>query len=73
MDQIRALTGVVTAEQHGDAVMLTCIDSDTALRALLAAYPDARDVEVLGASLETAFLALTGDPAENLNPQEALQ
>jgi ABC-2 type transport system ATP-binding protein len=73
MDRVRELAGVVTAEQHGDAVMLTCADSDAALRGLLAAYPDAHDVEVLGASLETAFLALTGDPVENLNPQEALQ
>ena len=32
---------------------------DQALRALLAAHPDARDVEVGGADLEDAFVALT--------------
>jgi ABC-2 type transport system ATP-binding protein len=36
-----------------------CTDSDTALRALLAAYPQARDVEVAGAGLEEAFIELT--------------
>ena len=48
-------------------MILTCTDSDTALRALLAAYPDAHDIEVLGANLETAFLALTGDPVDDLD------
>jgi ABC-2 type transport system ATP-binding protein len=40
-------------------VLLTCADSDTALRALLAAEPNARDIEVTGADLEDAFMALT--------------
>jgi len=65
MDRLGALAGVATAEQHGDAVILTCTDSDSALRALLAAYPDARDIEVVGANLEAAFLALTGDTVDN--------
>jgi ABC-2 type transport system ATP-binding protein len=73
MDRLRALSGVGTAEQHGDAVLLTCTDSDTALRGLLAAYPDAHDIEVLGANLEDAFLALTGDADDNSITQEALQ
>ena len=55
------LPGVTNAEQHGEAVLLSCSDSDTALRALLPAYPDARDIEVTGAGLEAAFLQLTGD------------
>ena len=38
---------------------LACSDADTALRALLAAEPSARDLEVTGAGLEDAFLALT--------------
>jgi len=31
-----------------------------AIRALLAAYPDVRDIEITGAGLEQAFLQLTG-------------
>jgi ABC-2 type transport system ATP-binding protein len=57
-----ALPGVVSADRHGDAVLLACRDSDQALRALLAQYPEARDIEVRGAGLEEAFLELTGDP-----------
>jgi ABC-2 type transport system ATP-binding protein len=56
-----ALPGVVSAERHGDAVLLSCSDADTALRALLAAFPAARDIEVRGGSLEEAFLELTAD------------
>jgi len=40
-------------------VTLACADADTALRALLAAEPTACDLEVTGADLEDAFLALT--------------
>jgi len=56
---LAALPGVNAVERHGDSVRLTCTDSDRALRALLAAQPDARDVEVGGADLEDAFVALT--------------
>jgi ABC-2 type transport system ATP-binding protein len=59
---LAALPGVVNADRHGEAVVLACNDSDRALRALLARYPDARDIEVRGAGLEEAFLELTGDP-----------
>jgi ABC-2 type transport system ATP-binding protein len=54
-----ALPGVVSADRHGDAVLLSCSDADTALRALLASFPAARDIEVRGGSLEEAFLELT--------------
>ncbi|HEV2241317.1 MAG TPA: ABC transporter ATP-binding protein [Streptosporangiaceae bacterium] len=55
------LPGVVSAERHGDAVLLSCSDADTALRALLGSFPAARDIEVRGGSLEEAFLELTAD------------
>jgi ABC-2 type transport system ATP-binding protein len=42
-------------------VVINCSDSDTALRAFLAAAPAARDIEVSGAGLEEAFLQLTGE------------
>ena len=32
-----------------------------AIRGLLAAFPQARDIEITGAGLEEAFLHLTGD------------
>jgi ABC-2 type transport system ATP-binding protein len=58
-----ALPGVSAVERHGDSVRLACTDSDTALRALLSTHPDARDVEVGGADLEAAFVALTSGDA----------
>jgi ABC-2 type transport system ATP-binding protein len=56
---LAALPGVSAVERHGDSVRLTCTDSDLALRALLGAQPAARDIEVGGADLEDAFVALT--------------
>jgi len=56
-----ALPGVVSVERHGDAVLLSCSDSDAALRGLLGSFPGARDIEVRGGSLEEAFLELTAD------------
>jgi ABC-2 type transport system ATP-binding protein len=63
VDGLAALPGVSGAERHGEAVILGCADSDAAIRALLAAYPDARDIEIAAAGLEQAFLALTGEQA----------
>jgi ABC-2 type transport system ATP-binding protein len=63
LDELAKLPGVTAADARGDSVVLACSDSDAALRALLARYPDARDIEVSGAGLEEAFLHLTGDGA----------
>jgi ABC-2 type transport system ATP-binding protein len=57
---LSALDGVSHAERHGEAVILNCADSDVAIRALLAGFPEARDLEISGAGLEEAFLKLTG-------------
>ena len=52
--------------------MLVCSDSDQAIRALLERFPAARDIEIAGAGLEDAFLALTADPdAEAPDPAVA--
>jgi ABC-2 type transport system ATP-binding protein len=51
------VAGITSVERHGDAVTIRCADSDAVLRALLPT--DARDFEVTGADLESAFLALT--------------
>jgi ABC-2 type transport system ATP-binding protein len=59
LDVLGRLPGVASVQAHGGTVILACDDADTALRALLAAEPSARDFEVSGAGLEDAFLALT--------------
>ncbi|MCI4355203.1 MAG: ABC transporter ATP-binding protein [Thermoplasmata archaeon] len=59
--ELAVLPGVASVERRGESVTLSCGDSDTALRALIARYPAARDIEVVGAGLEEAFLELTGD------------
>jgi ABC-2 type transport system ATP-binding protein len=55
------LPGVALAERHGNSVTLHCTDADAAVRALLALYPEAHDIEIRGAALEEAFLELTAD------------
>ena len=65
LEELRGLPGVAGAERHGDAVILSCTDSDAAIRALLEAHPGARDIEIASAALEDAFLELTSD-----HPQE---
>ena len=62
------LPGVATPDRRGDQIVLRCTDSDATVRALLAQYPAAHDLEIQGAGLEDAFLQLTddanvGDPA----------
>ena len=57
------LPGVSAAEIHGDGIRRTCTDSDVALRALLTAFSSAKDIEVGGADLEDAFVALTSSGA----------
>jgi ABC-2 type transport system ATP-binding protein len=54
------LPGVESADRHGDTVILSSNDTDQALRALLTTFPQARGIELTGAGLEQAFLALTG-------------
>ena len=65
---LNSLDGVKSSDRRGDAVVLHCVDSDAAIRALLNAYPAACDIEIAGAGLEQAFLMLTGDQtAEELS------
>jgi ABC-2 type transport system ATP-binding protein len=60
---LERLPGVTGAELRGEAVVLTCSDSDAAVRALLQQYTGARDIEIAAAGLEEAFLQLTADGA----------
>jgi ABC-2 type transport system ATP-binding protein len=57
---LERLPGVVGAERRGQAVVLACTDADQAIRALLASFDQARDIEIAGAGLEQAFVELTG-------------
>jgi ABC-2 type transport system ATP-binding protein len=67
-DALAKLPGVSSAERRGELATLSCTDSDAAIRALLSAYPGARDIEITAAGLEEAFLELTGDGAEEHAP-----
>jgi ABC-2 type transport system ATP-binding protein len=60
---LSGLPGVTNVDTRGEGVIINCSDSDTALRALLDAYPAACDIEVSGAGLEEAFVQLTSDTA----------
>ena len=62
---LSALPGVNNADTRGEAVVLSCSNSDSALRELLRRFPAARDIEVRGAGLEEAFLELTADEDED--------
>jgi ABC-2 type transport system ATP-binding protein len=67
------LPGVETVERHGDTVILRCVDSDLALRALLDGFPEARGIEVASAGLEQAFLELTRTNGSERIPEEVLR
>jgi ABC-2 type transport system ATP-binding protein len=56
-----ALPGVTGIELRGGAVRLRTTDPDATVQALYASGIEVRDLEVKGADLEEAFLALTGD------------
>jgi ABC-2 type transport system ATP-binding protein len=55
------LPGVSAVAVDGDRVSLESGDPDTTARALLRTDLDVRDLEIAGANLESAFLALTRD------------
>jgi ABC-2 type transport system ATP-binding protein len=59
LDALAVLPGVSKADLRGESILLTCADSDVAIRALLQRFPAVRDIEISGAGLEDAFLALT--------------
>lgn len=54
-----ALPGVTSTDRRGETVSLLTSDADETVRALVAAGIRFRHLEVTGADLETAFLALT--------------
>ena len=62
--ELERLEGVARAERRGASVSLSCSDSDAAIRALLARYPAASEIEIVGAGLEEAFVELTAEEEE---------
>ncbi|MGO9198704.1 MAG: ATP-binding cassette domain-containing protein [Acidimicrobiales bacterium] len=72
LSALRALPGVMNVERHGETVVLSCSDADVALPALFATFPEVRDVEVRGGSLEEAFLELTAEPVDS-RPEEVAE
>ena len=61
---LAALPGVTSVQIRGGRAELACADSDSAIRALLAAHPLTADIEITALGLEEAFLALTADEPE---------
>ena len=60
---LAALPGVSALTRHGDSVQLDTADADATARALFASGIEVHDIEIAGAGLEAAFLALTRDHA----------
>ncbi len=63
---LRALPAVSEVELRPTGVTISTADSDATLRALLAVFPQAHDIEVTAVGLEGAFLSLTGDDTEGV-------
>ncbi len=62
-DLLARLPGVSSVDVRGDAVSLVSSDADAAVYALVGTGIRVRDLEVTGAGLDDAFLALTSDAA----------
>ena len=61
--RLRELDGVDAACVRGSEVVLDSLDADATVRSLVASGVAFSDIEVTGADLEQAFVALTGDLA----------
>jgi ABC-2 type transport system ATP-binding protein len=59
--RLRELDGVDAACVRGSEVVLDSLDADATVRSLVASGVSFSDIEVTGADLEQAFVALTGD------------
>lgn len=57
--ELLSLPGVVSVTPDGGGLLLTTTDADATLRGLIVADPGASDLDVRGAGLEDAFVALT--------------
>jgi ABC-2 type transport system ATP-binding protein len=71
VEQVAALPGVVRAERHGGDLEVLAAAAEPVVRELLARDPGLSHLEVRGAGLEEAFLALTGDAAAEPSTESA--
>lgn len=62
LEVLNSLEGVTDVQVRGTTVTLDSFDADASIRALVRLNVEFKDVEVTGAGLEEAFLALTSDP-----------
>jgi ABC-2 type transport system ATP-binding protein len=63
--------GVTLAERRGNRVSLQTEQSDAALRAVLAAFPGASEIEIVSRNMDDAFMALTAAPAGESHSEES--
>ena len=70
---VSELPGVTSVERRGDAVVISTAESEMVLRGLLDRFPTVRDVEVRGAALDEAFLALTSDQIHSEHEPEEVR
>jgi ABC-2 type transport system ATP-binding protein len=68
-----ALPGVTRVDRRGTRITLQTEQSDAALRAVLAAHPDASEIEVVSRNMDDAFMALTASPAQQESQAIALE
>ncbi|HYA68295.1 MAG TPA: hypothetical protein VED63_06140, partial [Acidimicrobiales bacterium] len=71
-DELSELDGVDVATVRGSEVVLDSFDADATLRALVRRAVAFTDIEITGACLEQAFVALTGDLAEATTVDDAV-
>jgi ABC-2 type transport system ATP-binding protein len=71
-DELRMLPGVRELTARGERYSLRSDDSDATLRAMLAAHPDAHDIQIVSHTMDDAFMALT-QTATAAEPEEALR
>jgi ABC-2 type transport system ATP-binding protein len=70
--RLRELDGVDAACVRGSEVVLDSLDADATVRSLVASGVAFSDIEVTGADLEQAFVALTGDLVEACTVDDAV-
>jgi ABC-2 type transport system ATP-binding protein len=62
-EELNNLVGVTHLERKGTRIALQTEDSDATVRALLAQYPQATDIEIVSRNMDDAFMALTAEGA----------
>ena len=71
VDTLNALEGVTDVQVRGTTVTLDSLDADATVRSLVALGVEFCDLEVTGAGLEEAFLALTSSPPRSVGGDAA--